>query len=116
MNALLREVRRSADGSPEYQDTELDAAAVTIGSAPDRAIQLLGDVVEARHAELRLSGSRVRVTSSARRPILLNDKEVRSGTLVAGDVVMIGGHRITMLEPPSGFDLALQLERDPNVD
>ena len=42
MEALLRELHQGPDGIPEYRDTEISGAELTIGSAADQRIQLLG--------------------------------------------------------------------------
>ena len=42
MEALLRELHEGPDGIPEYRDTEISANDLTIGSAADQRIQLLG--------------------------------------------------------------------------
>ena len=42
MEALLRELHEGPDGIPEYRDTEISGADLTIGSAADQRIQLLG--------------------------------------------------------------------------
>ena len=60
MEALLRELREGPDGIPEYRDTEISGAELTIGSAADQRIQLLGRAVAPEHAVIRKSGVEAR--------------------------------------------------------
>ena len=57
MEALLRELHEGPDGIPEYRDTEISDADLTIGSAADQRIQLLDRAVAPEHAVIRKSGS-----------------------------------------------------------
>ena len=45
MKVLLRLVRPGPEGSTEYQDTEISADELSLGSAPDCTVQLLGEQV-----------------------------------------------------------------------
>ena len=42
MNVLIRYLRKTADGGVETQDSEVILDAISVGSAADRDIQLLG--------------------------------------------------------------------------
>jgi predicted CXXCH cytochrome family protein len=112
MDVLLREVRTRADGRTEYIDTEIGGDVFTIGSAPESALQLLGDGIGARHAEIR--GTALTCVGKAR--VVRNGDSTAKAKLAAGDVVEIGGHRLNVIDAPAGFDLALELVRDPDVD
>ena len=59
MEALLRELHEGPDGIPEYRDTEISGDELTIGSAADQRIQLLGRAVAPEHAVIRKSGSKL---------------------------------------------------------
>lgn len=115
MDVLLRQLRASPDGGTEYQDTELSAELVSLGSAADCTIQLLGEGVEARHATLRARRHEIAIACERRATVTLNGRRVTSGTAKPGDLLEIGGHRLRVLEPPSGFELALEWEPDPQV-
>lgn len=117
MEALLREARESSDGFGEYRDLEYSSECVTIGSAPDRSIQLLGEQVLAEHAQFELrSGGRLRLTCRRGATVLVNEEAVVSADVSPGDRIVIGGNRITVFQPPSGFDAGFEIVRDADVD
>jgi predicted CXXCH cytochrome family protein len=112
MDALIRLIRQGADGIPEYQDTEVAADAISIGSAADRTIQLLGTAVAGDHASIRRSGPAFVITGRAGSRFTVNGREVRSAELAENDTVEIGGHRLRRVAAPAGFDFALEIELD----
>ncbi len=112
MDVLLREVRRRADGRSEYIDTEIGGDVFTVGSAPDCALQLLGDGIGPRHAGIR--GASLQCEGGHR--VVRNGQSTAKAKLSLGDVVEIGGHRLTVIEAPAGFDLAIELLRDASVE
>ena len=112
MDVLLRERRTRADGFVEYQDAEISASTVNLGSAPDQTIQLLGRTIAPRHAQIRLSGTEASVSCRRGLQILVNGESKRAATLKLGDVMELGGHRLQVLTPPGGFDLALELAQN----
>ena len=117
MEALVREMRESADGIGEYRDLELSVDCVTLGSAPDRSIQLLGENVLPEHAQLELrSDGRLRLTCRRGGTVSVNDEAVAAANVASGDRIRIGGNSITVFEPPAGFDAGLQVVRDADVD
>src|ERR1044071_4458972 len=106
MEALLRELHEGPDGIPEYRDTEISANDLTIGSAPDQRIQLLGSAVAPEHAVIRKSGSKLEVSCRGGARIRFNDREVSAAKLEIGDIIELAGHKLTIAEPPGGFDVA----------
>lgn len=112
MDVLLREVRKRADGRTEYIDTEIVGDVFTVGSAPECALQLLGDGIGPRHAGIK--GTSLQCEGGHR--VVRNGQSIAKAKLALGDVVEIGGHRLTVIEAPAGFDLAIELLRDINVD
>jgi hypothetical protein len=117
VDALLREIGRGSDGTTEYRDLEVSAPRITIGSAPDRNIQLLGENVAPEHAELKLrSANEIELVCRRGSTVGINGEEATSATLSAGDRVQIGGNTVTVFEPPAGFDAGLEIARDANVD
>jgi predicted CXXCH cytochrome family protein len=116
MDALLRELREGPDGIPEYHDTELSAETLTIGSAADRQIQLLGRSIAPEHAVIRKSGERLTLECRRGLRVRLNGRDASSGKLELGDVIELGGHRLTVAEPPTGFDVALELRPNDKID
>lgn len=116
MDARLRQLRQGPDGVAEYVDIELSADTITIGSAPDRDVQLLGKAVLPNHAAIRREGASLVIVARGGARVIINGKESRSGRLAPGDVIEIGAHRITVTEAPPGFDTALTIEPDSRVE
>lgn len=117
MEALLRQLKDGPDGVLEYNDTELTADSLTVGSAANCSLQLLGEAVAPQHAAIRISGGGQ--ASIACRPgqrLQLNGAQVTSSSLRVGDRIEIGGHQLQLVDPPMGFDLAIEVRRNPNVD
>lgn len=116
MDALIRETRVGTQGIDEFRDTEYSGDVLTIGSAPDRSIQFLGAEVAPRHAELRPTGSGVELRCESGRSVRIGGENVQKAELTVGDSFEIGSNRITLFEPPGGFDIGLQVEPDRNID
>jgi predicted CXXCH cytochrome family protein len=116
MEALLRELHQGPDGIPEYRDTEISGAELTIGSAADQRIQLLGRAVAPKHAVIRKSGSKLELNCRSGQRVRVNGDERSSAKLELGDVIELAGHQLTIAEPPGGFDLAIELRPNENID
>ena len=116
MDVLLRLVRPGADGVIESQDTEATASVLSIGSAPDCDVQLLGAVVAAHHATIRPSGAQWLIACAGPCKVTVNGTRTASSPLKLGDLVEIGGHHLLLIKPPAGFDLGIEIEPDPKVD
>ncbi len=109
MKALIRYLRLGPDGVPETQDVDATANEVTIGSAADREIQLIGRDVGADHASIRVSGSKLSVSCRGRFRIEVNGKSVASAALAIDDQIVIAGHQLRLFKPPAGFDVAIEV-------
>ncbi len=116
VDLLLREVTGRVRGIPSYRDTELSGDTFSLGSAPDQQIQLLGRGVQPVHGVLRPSGGRASIQCRRPATVTVNGEIKRSATVGPGDVLEVGGHTLTVIESPAGFDLALEIVPDPNVD
>jgi hypothetical protein len=116
MKVLIRYLRRGPDGISEAQDFEVQTRAVTIGSAADRTIQLLGRSVGAQHATIAAIGSKLKLSCARGRRFQLNGKEVRSAALNVGDEILIAGHRLNLINPPAGFDLGIEVQLNAAAD
>ena len=94
MQVLVRLVRRRPDSVQEEQDSDLESAQVTVGSAADRDIQLLGPGIAADHAVITRSGRDVTITARRDAELLVNGTSCRSARLSPDSVVEIGAHRL----------------------
>ena len=116
MEVLLRELRDGPDGIAEYHDTEVSSAKLTIGSAADQRIQLLGRAIAAEHAVIERAGGQFKLTCLGVHRIAVNGAQVSSAELTVGDTLELGGHQLRLAAAPAGFDLALELRPNPAID
>lgn len=116
MDALLREIRPGDDGVADFRDVEVSADTLTIGSAPDRSIQLLGRNVAPRHAELRPVGNGIQLVCRRGNAVWIDGNEETSTRLSPGRTVEVGGNRLSLFDPPPGFDVGIEIRVDPGID
>jgi predicted CXXCH cytochrome family protein len=116
MDALIRELRPGTDGIAEYRDVEVSADTLTLGSAPDRTIQLLGDSVAGEHVSLQYVKGGVQIDCERGCTVEIAGRQVSKTKLSAGDSFMVGGNTLTILDPPAGFHVGLQVELDDDID
>jgi predicted CXXCH cytochrome family protein len=112
MEVLLRFVRQASSGVSDFLDTAVAVDEITIGSAANSTLQLLGRTVASTHAIIRRRGSEFRIACRHGNPLSINGQQVRSATLGVGDKIELGGHRLTLIAPPSGFDIAIEVRAD----
>jgi hypothetical protein len=116
MHVLIRSLRTGTDGIIEAQDAEAQVDAISLGSAADSTIQLLGREVTAHHASIRRSGDKLKISCARGQRVRVNDTEVRSAVLEIGDRIDIFGHRLQIIRPPAGFDGALELQLRTDIE
>ena len=104
MQLLLRKCTLNERGETEFSDIELSAKAISLGSAPDCDVQLLGEAIGARHARLGEYG----IEAARGCTFTLNGEMVGRARLRVGDTLEFGAHRLQVVAAPAGFDLALQ--------
>jgi hypothetical protein len=109
VKALIRYLRQGPDGVIEAQDSDATVNELTIGSAADRQIQLIGREVGADHAAIRASGGKLAIACRGRFRVQINGKSVASGSLALGDQLDIAGHKLRLFKPPTGFDVAIEV-------
>jgi predicted CXXCH cytochrome family protein len=110
MELLLRQLRKLPDGQLEYQDTELAADELLIGSAPHCQIQWVGEGIAPRHASLHYSAGGATLKCRRGCRINVNGQPSAGVVLRVGDELQLGPHRLRLMSPPSGFQLALEIE------
>ncbi len=117
MQVLIREITTGSDGLSEFRDRDFDGDSLTIGSAPDQSIQVIGHGVISNHATLTQSrdGLSLRCKRGAKVQIG-DDPDVRKAQLTLGTTVEIAGNRLTLIDPPAGFDAAITVELNTDVE
>ena len=111
MELLLRE--HTTTGA--LADRELSADRISVGAGNDQLIQLLGTDVRAQHASFSISGGSLKVQAVGG-TVAVDGEAVRSAQLQSGSVVSVGGHELRVSDAPAGFDAAIELIPDANVD
>lgn len=115
MQFLLRQVIQD-QGQTLFQDTELAADEITIGSAPDQLIQLRGGNIDRQHAVLQSKGGKLTVSCIAKgATVSIAGEPVAKAELSVGDEVCFENHRLTIVAAPSGFDAACELNIDDEL-
>src|SRR5712675_3391 len=110
MQVLLRQLRKLPDGQLEYQDTELAADELLIGSAPQCQIQWVGEGIAPRHGSLHYSARGAILKCRRGCSISVNGQPSAGGALRVGDELQLGPHRLRSIPAPAGFQLALEIE------
>jgi predicted CXXCH cytochrome family protein len=116
MEILVRQVRQGTDGASGYLDTAVAADSISVGSAADSLIQLLGRSVAAKHALIQPAGAGFRIVCRRGCRVDVNGERRASAPLVIGDRIDLGGHRLTLIQPPTGFDIAIEVVQNTGVD
>ncbi|WP_019529451.1 cytochrome c3 family protein [Dasania marina] len=114
MEFLLREIT-SEQGVVVYQDTELAAELITIGSAAAQLIQLRGSAIKHSHAVLKLVAGQITIQAVGKHTLVVNGSEYQSRALSVGDEIVISSHKLKIIEPPAGFDAACELYIDDEL-
>ncbi len=114
MDILLRYVD-TANGSQSYQDTEVKSKSLTIGSSKAVDIQLCGKDIALKHLVITASAGKVKFECKGKRRISLNGRTVSKGKLAVDDEILLDSHIIRVITAPAGFDLALEIRVDQNL-
>jgi predicted CXXCH cytochrome family protein len=116
MNVLIRYLRKTADGGVEAQDSEVILDDISIGSAADRDIQLLGRDVSANHALISGSAGKLKIACQRGCKIRLNGVEADSAPIAVGDEIQLSGHVLRIVKSPAGFDVTIEVQLNSSTD
>jgi hypothetical protein len=97
-----------------YRQLVLQVPRLSIGRAPDQHIQIEQPEVAPRHAVLTQVRERLRVRTVGKHSILLSGGPCRQAWLVVGDVMTIGGARLTVEQLRDDGVIVLRLN-DPQA-
>jgi len=112
MDILIRRSEKLPSGDVTTLEQALENATLDIGSALDQPLRLADESVAERHASITLSGGRIQLACRRDCSVSLDGQPVRKATLAPGDVLLVGDHRLTIVSPPTGFDLAVEVSRE----
>lgn len=110
MQLLLRQLRRLPDGQEEYQDIELATDELLIGAAPDCQLQWVGAGIAPQHASLQYRAGDALLKCRRGLRVTVNGRPSAGGALQVGDELQLGPHRLRLVSPPAGFQLALEVD------
>ena len=117
MQILIREITTGSDGRTEFRDRDFDGDALTIGSAPDQSIQVIGHGIGGHHASLSKSRDGLSLRCERGAKVQVDDQaEVSKAKLGVGATIDIAGNKLTLIDPPAGFDAALTVELNTDVE
>ena len=111
MDILIRQTSGVDNIDAVFTDRALDLKSLHIGSAPDQDLQLVGAGILPHHAELTTSSNGAKITCRRGAVVSLNGTEGKKFDLSPGDIIELGGNRIEVSEPPTGFDIAIVVSR-----
>lgn len=114
MDILLRYVD-TANGSQSYQDTEVKSKSLSIGSSKAVDIQLCGKDIALKHLVIITSGGKVTFDCKGKLRIALNGRAVSKGKLAVNDEIQLESHIIRVINAPAGFDVALEIRVDQDL-
>ena len=114
MAILVREIDSGSDGGA--RDQVFDVDTLTLGSANDQDLQLVGRGILANHATLQAKAGKISLRCVAGVTVEVNGESVKRATLNPGDVMELAGHQLRMIDPPSGFEAAFELELNLEID
>jgi predicted CXXCH cytochrome family protein len=115
MDVLVRNVRQGPNGVADFLDTAVAVDVVSIGSAADSTVQLLGRAVGTTHAVIEAAGSGFGITCRRGHRIRVNGIPCASKNIAVGDTIELGGHQLLLIQPPAGFDLAIEIHTNSQV-
>lgn len=115
MLVLIRNIRIRGEKVVDQRDVELDCKRLRLGSGKGRDIQLFGEQVAAEHAVLKPGKAGLRIRCQGKNRIRLAGVAQRRARLANGEWAQIGSHQLCSVEPPPGFDAAIELRIDADA-
>ena len=114
MELLIKEVVVAAKGEAQVRDQALSVDEVLVGSSTQCHVQLLG--AAAIHGRLSKSSKGLLFKCDSGLSVEVDGESVSQVIVEVGTEVEIAGHRLTGIESPTGFDAAIELHFNPDID
>ena len=110
MRCLIRHITRRRSGVT-HDDKDFNGEKLNIGRATSQDIFLSDLRVALKHAVITSTKSKkYQVQAQSLSSVSVNNHPVKSARLSVGDTINIANTEIRVAEPPSGYDLALEVE------
>lgn len=93
----------------DYNDRDVGGSALGLGREASEEIQLQGVGIAPKHALIAVStrGSALKCVGDAK--VMVGGNSLSQVALAPGTEILIGTHRLVVIDPPPGFELALEL-------
>ncbi len=117
MRWLIRTIKRKSKGNVSHSDESYTGAVLTIGRGAGQALFLSDLRVALEHAQIRpLKGNRFRVESMIASGVRVDGMLEQAAGVGPGSVMEIGQNEIRLIEPPSGYDAAVEISEKEQKD
>jgi hypothetical protein len=98
-------------GTRATSEQRLDVEQLAIGRGTDNQLRIPGASVPLHHSVLEGRGDGLRLRLVEAREVDLRGQQTAGGSLVPGDVLRIGQHRIEVMPPAPDEDVTLRVEQ-----
>ncbi|MGH8372735.1 MAG: cytochrome c3 family protein [Gammaproteobacteria bacterium] len=110
MRYLVRRVLRKSASGQVHQDSDYDTENLSIGRAAGQQVFLADMQVALQHAVIKPFGkARFGLQAVGANQLRVNNRITQSSTLGIGDQIDIGHIRLSVTEPPEGYDFAIEI-------
>ena len=111
MRCLIRQITRRSKSGVTHEDKHFEGETLSIGRSTDQDVFLSDIRVALQHAIITSTKSKkFQIQGQALSGIIVNNHPVKSARLSTGDIIHIANYEIRLLDPPDGYDLALEIE------
>lgn len=112
MNYLIR---KPVIGSPEeFQDIDIDAPLLTLGSDTNHAIKL-AEITAGSISIKAKNASAASFKCTGKLTLQHGQKQLKKGKLVSGEKYQLGVYDLEVINAPAGFDFALSLKKSNRI-
>lgn len=110
MKWLIRRVVKRGKGAVQYEEEIHFGEVLSLGRAATQAIFLNDLRAALEHATVTaISGKRYRVESMIAAGVRVNGNIEQTSTVKTGATIEIGSTRITLIDPPEGYEAAVEI-------
>lgn len=111
MRCLIRRIVRRFQSGDVHQDSEVQTDALTLGRATGQQVFLPDPHVSLEHAVIKpLSPGKYTLQSRSGSQLSVNRRIQQLAVIQPGDEIRLGRSQLHVIEPPTGYDLALVIE------
>lgn len=116
MSTLIRKIRVTGTTYLDSIDTEFDRNELTFGASASCDVQLFGSTIAAEHVRLWFGGGKVQFECRGNAVVVVEKDDRRRGSLGIGDTLLVGSNRLSVIKPPAGFAVAIEVVVDKDLE